>query len=77
MSRRTNGASLAAIRKMAGIRQGALAAAAGITGAYLSMIETKGRQPEPEVAARIAAELGVPLDAITYPVTETAEAVAP
>ena len=76
MNRRTNGASLAAIRKALGTRQGALAAAAGISGPYLSMVEKGIRQPEPEITARLAAELGVPIDAITYPVTEP-ETVAP
>lgn len=70
MKRRTNGASISTIRKALGMRQGALAASAGISSAYLSQIEHGVRQPEFEVARRLADELGVSLESITYPAPE-------
>jgi transcriptional regulator with XRE-family HTH domain len=76
MNRKTNGASVATIRKALGMRQGALAASAGITSAYLSMIENGLRQPEPEVTRRLADELGVSLESITYPAPEPETATA-
>jgi len=76
MNRRINGASVSTIRKALGMRQGALAASAGISGAYLSQIEHGIRQPEPEVARRLADELGVSLESITYPSPEPQPAQA-
>ncbi len=70
MNRKTNGAAIASLRKLAGISQRTLAARAGIDPSYLSLIERGDRQPEPPVIRRLADELGVPLDAITYPVPE-------
>jgi transcriptional regulator with XRE-family HTH domain len=70
MNRRANGAAISTIRKALGMRQGALAAGAGITSAFMSQIEHGVRQPAPEVARRIADELGVSLESITYPVAE-------
>lgn len=64
--RKANGASIAAIRKLTGSRQAALAARCAITGPYLSQIESGERQPATEVLARIAAELGVTVEAISY-----------
>ena len=70
MKRRTNGAAIGTIRKALGMRQGALAASAGISSAYLSQIEHGLRQPEHAITRRIADELGVSLESITYPVAD-------
>lgn len=76
MNRRTNGASVATIRKALGMRQGALAASAGISTPYLCQIEKGERQPAPDVVRRLADELGVTLESITYPVAETEAAAS-
>ena len=77
MNRKANGATIRAIRKALGIPQVSLAARVGITKAYLCQIERGSReQPSPDVLHRIADELGVPLDAISYPVPVPAEAVS-
>jgi transcriptional regulator with XRE-family HTH domain len=69
--RKANGSSIASLRKALGIKQVDLAARVAITPAYLSQIESGARkQPEPDVVRRIADELGVPLDSITYPVPD-------
>lgn len=76
MNRRANGASIFAIRQAMGIRQGALAARCGIDPGYLSRIENKGQQPAPEIISRLAAELGVSVEAISYVVPEPEQATA-
>lgn len=68
--RKTNGTSIASHRKLLGIKQTALAARVEITPSYLSQIESGARQPELDVVSRISDALGVPLDAITYPVPD-------
>ena len=68
MNRKANGASIAAIRKALGIQQMSLAGRVGIDKSYMSLIESGGRLPQPDVLRRIADELGVPVDAISYPV---------
>jgi transcriptional regulator with XRE-family HTH domain len=73
MNRKANGATISAIRKALGIQQVALAGRVGITKPYMSQIESGSRQPAPDVLRRIADELGVTLDAISYPVPEGAE----
>lgn len=42
----------------------------GMSHAYLCNIEASRKQPPPEVLARIAAGLNVPLDAISYTSSE-------
>lgn len=76
MNRRTNGATIKVIRKALGMRQDALAARTGITAAYLSMIENGIRQPDLTVVSKLADELGVSLESITYPAPEAAEAAS-
>ena len=77
MPRKTNGATIRVLREAIGIRQTSLAARAQLSKSYLCEIELGARQPEMPVVQRIAAALGVPLDAITYPVPEaTAEPVS-
>jgi transcriptional regulator with XRE-family HTH domain len=77
MNRKANGASIATIRKAIGIPQVALAGRLGIAKAYMSQIEHGARQPAADLLSRIADTLGVPLDAISYPIPEPEpEAVA-
>lgn len=76
MARKTNGATIRVVREALGITQASLAARAQVSKSYLCEIETGAYQPSAEVIQRLATELGVPLDAITYPVPEPAEAVA-
>lgn len=71
-ARRTNGAAIRALREALGIKSGVFAIECNISPAYLTNIEKGRKQPAPDVAVRMARRLGVPLDAITYPV----EAVA-
>jgi transcriptional regulator with XRE-family HTH domain len=75
-TRATNGEAIRAMRKILGIRQDALAARAGIGAPWLSKIENGTAQPELETAKSIANGLGVKLEAITYPVPDTAELAA-
>ncbi|MDB4873506.1 MAG: hypothetical protein JWL97_4510 [Gemmatimonadales bacterium] len=70
-SRITHGAALKAIRKALGIRQDALAEQASISASYLSRIENGIEAPELNPTThRLANGLGVPIDAITYPVAD-------
>lgn len=70
VQRQVNGAAIAAIRKPLGIPQFELAKRAGISPSHMNKIEHGVETPRLETAARIAAALGVALDAIA-PVTET------
>lgn len=76
MARKTNGATIRVVREALGISLTSLAARAQVSKGYLSDVETGTCQPSAGVVQRLAAELGVPLDAITYPVPEPAEPVA-
>lgn len=67
MQRRTNGASVRAIREALGITMTSLAARCKVSKPFMSMVETGASQPSPKVARIIADELGVPLEAVTYP----------
>ncbi len=71
-TRRVNGASVRAIREALGIRHGDFAVQCLITPGYLTHIEKGEKQPAPDVAKRIADRLGVPIDAVTYPVSSAA-----
>lgn len=71
-TRKVNGSSIRAIREAVGIKHGDLAVRCGFTPSYLSHIESGAKQPSAAMARRLADELGVPLDAITYVVAETA-----
>lgn len=70
MRRATNGPSVRAIREALGIPHGEFAIRIPISPGYLSNIEKGAKQPSPAVAVKIAEELRVPIDAITYPVPE-------
>jgi transcriptional regulator with XRE-family HTH domain len=67
--RATNGAAVKALREALGKNQGGLAAQAGISASYLANIEAGRKRPPLATARRLADVLGVPVDAITYPVT--------
>lgn len=68
--RRVNGPSVRAIREALGIRLSDLATRSSVSVGYLSNIEAGRKQPADAVAVAIARELGVTVDAITYPVAE-------
>lgn len=70
MPRRTNGATIREVRKALGISQRSLAARTGVSAPAMCQFESGAAQPSPATVKRIADELGVPLDAITYPVAE-------
>ncbi len=70
MNRKANGASIGTIRKAIGIPQVALAGRLGISKAYMSQIEYGVRQPATDLLSRIADELGVSIESISYPVPE-------
>ncbi len=74
--RETNGAAVKAIREALGVPQGVLAREVTVSQGYLSNIEAGRKQPDPAVARRIADRLGVPLDAITYPVASVQAVLA-
>lgn len=67
-NRRVNGATVRALREALGIKHGDLALRCGFTPSFLSHVESGAKQPSPTKAREIANQLGVPLDAITYPV---------
>jgi len=67
MTRRANGEAIRAIREALGIRQDAMAARVGITKSQLSKVEHGANGASPEVMRKLADELSVTLDAITYP----------
>ena len=75
MQRRTNGASIRAIREPLGMKQQELAELAGISPSHMNKIEKDVEQPGPATVRKIADALGVPLVAITYPVADTPEQV--
>ena len=63
-----NGAAVRVIREALGIRNGDLAHRVGMTPGTLSHIEKDGRQVSSAKQRGIADAMGVPLEAITYPV---------
>lgn len=73
-TRKINGAAVKALRDAVGVKQGAFASRCSISQAYLNNIEAGRRQPAHDVTARIAHELGVSVDAITYPSAPTCSA---
>lgn len=70
--RRINGASVKVIREALGIRHSDLAARVGFTRGTLTHVEQGARQVSPETQRKIAQSLGVPLEAVTYPVIQIA-----
>lgn len=69
-TRKVNGAAVRAIREAAQIKGSKLAIDAGMSHAALINIESGRRQTSPEKIEALAAALGCPVEAITYPVTE-------
>lgn len=67
-TRAINGVAIRVIREALGLRNGDLARRANISPAFLSRIEQGARKPSAKVAVALAEGLGVPLEAITYPV---------
>ncbi|USY19685.1 helix-turn-helix domain-containing protein [Nocardiopsis exhalans] len=62
----TIGPAIRAIRRSQGVTQLDLADRAGVSGPYLTNIESGVKQPSFDTALRIAHALGVPPEAITY-----------
>jgi DNA-binding XRE family transcriptional regulator len=60
----TLGQTIRAAREARGLTQADLAARAHIAQAYLSYLEQDQREPSLSIAARIARELDIPLDAL-------------
>lgn len=67
-TRRVHGPAVRAIRQALGVKHGEFAIRCGITPGYLTNIEAARKQPSATVAQELAKNLGVPLDAIAYPV---------
>jgi transcriptional regulator with XRE-family HTH domain len=65
-SRQILGPAVRALRDSRDIRGVVLAAQAGITPGYLTLIEQGKRRPSADVIARIARGLGVDVGAISY-----------
>lgn len=70
--RRTHGPAVRAIREALGIKHGEFAIRCLISPGYLTNIESGRKQPAPDVAKKIADQLGVTLDAITYVIEDAA-----
>lgn len=61
-----HGSAIRAIREAVGIPVGAFAVRCLISQGYMSNIELGAKQPTPEVLRKIATELAVSIDAISY-----------
>lgn len=61
-----HGAAIRAIREATGVSVSAFAPRVGCTQGYMSNVELGHKAPTVEFMARVAHELGVPLDAISY-----------
>ncbi|UAJ80715.1 helix-turn-helix transcriptional regulator [Leifsonia sp. ZF2019] len=67
-TRRLNGTALRVLRQTLGISARDLAVRVGIDPSFLSRLEHGARQPSAPVLRRLATGLGVPIEAISYPV---------
>jgi DNA-binding XRE family transcriptional regulator len=65
----TLGQKIRSARESRGLTQADLAARARVAQAYLSYLEQDEREPSLSIAARIARELGIPLDELASAVT--------
>lgn len=64
---KANGAAIRALREaVTGMSVSAFAPRLGVTQGYLSNVELGHKQPTNEFLARVARELGVPLQAISF-----------
>ena len=67
MSKRlAHGPAIRAIRETTGVSISAFAPRVGVTQGYMSNVELGHKQPTVEFMARVARELGVPLEAVSY-----------
>lgn len=64
--RKFHGPAVRAIREAVGVSISAFAPRVGVTQGYMSNVELGHKQPTVEFMSRVARELGVPLDAISY-----------
>ncbi len=72
--RQINGTAVRAMRELLGVKHGIFAIDCDISPGYLTNIEAGRKQPASNVQRAIADRLGVPLDAITYVVHDSAAA---
>jgi transcriptional regulator with XRE-family HTH domain len=70
--RKLNGATVRELRNALGIKAGDFALRCDMSPGYLSNIEAGRKQPAAPVIQTIAQQLGVPVDAITYPIEQVA-----
>lgn len=61
-----NGTAIRALREATGLSGSAFAPRCGVSQGYMSHVERGQKQPSRAVLIAIAAQLGVPLDAISY-----------
>lgn len=71
-ARKAHGRAIRAIREALGIPVGEFAVRCLVSQGYMTNIEIAGRTPTPDVLRKIAEQLGVPLDAISYVCEECA-----
>lgn len=65
-ARKAHGRAIRAIREALGISVSDFAIRCLVSQGYMTNIEIAGRNPAPDVLRKIAEQLGVPLDAISY-----------
>lgn len=65
-----HGSAIRAIREALGIPVGAFAVRCEMSQGYMSNVELGAKQPSPEKLRRIANELGVSIDAVSYVIPE-------
>jgi transcriptional regulator with XRE-family HTH domain len=70
-ARAVNGTAVKIIRELLGITQHDLAARCDVSQGHLSNVERGIFQASPQLGRQIADKLGVPAEAITYPLTKT------
>jgi transcriptional regulator with XRE-family HTH domain len=71
-ARAVNGTAVKIIRELLGITQHDLAARCDVSQGHLSNVERGIFQASPQLGRQIADKLGVPMEAITYPLTKSA-----
>lgn len=68
MARTINGTALREIRELVGISQGELGGRCGVDQSAISHLERGKNRATPELMRKLADQLGVSLDSISYPV---------
>jgi transcriptional regulator with XRE-family HTH domain len=71
-----NGAAIRVIREARGLSQSAFGPKVDVSQGYLSQVESGDKAPSAGLLARIAVELKVPVEAVSYPACEACEQVA-